>query len=459
MTILTKGANAPVGGTRITAELRSVGDPVDLSALLIGAGGKVRSDADMVFFNQPDAEAGAVRHLPAGDGGGERIVVEPSALPASVESVLLVGSCDPDDTSRTFSGVKDLSVRALEDGREPVVFEVPPMTDGERAAVLLEIYRRGDGWKIRAVGQGYADGLAGVATDFGIDVADDTDEGGTSGVGTAAPAASGAAPPAATMPTPVPAPAAAVPPAAGAAASPFTKVTISLEKGQQASISLDKQDPALEVVAALEWDGGSDSRREQGADLDFYALFVPASKALRGPVAPGTVVKARHEPGGTAVRPGQGPAPLSKRAAKAKAKARAGAVYYRNLGSLTAEPYILLDGDSRIPGRETIRIVRPDEQGYVLLCAYSAVQNGAGSFQSFGAQVVVSDGRGSTVTVPLFEDAHTRYWVAIALVDFTEPGGAAIRQVEAYSSPGSEARPGLHIDGTIKMDAGPVEFK
>ncbi|MFF0450088.1 TerD family protein [Streptomyces sp. NPDC004609] len=448
MTILTKGANAPVGGTGITAELRSVGDPVDLSALLIGADGNVRSDADMVFFNQPTAEAGAVTHVAAGAGGGERIVVEPSALPASVESVLLVGSCDPDDTSRTFSGVKELSVHALEDGREPVVFEVPPMTDGERAAVLLQIYRRGTGWKIRAVGQGYADGLAGVATDFGIDVADDTAEGGT---GTGAPAA-----PAATPSAPVPAPAAAVPPAASAA-SPFTKVTISLEKGEQASISLNKQEPGLEIVAALEWDGGSDSRREKGADLDFYALFVPASKALRGPVAAGTIVKAAHKPEGTALRPGGGPAVLSKRAAKAKGGA--GVVYYRDLGSLTQDPYIVLDGDSRVPGREAIRIVRPDEQGYVLLCAYSAVENGVGSFQSFGAHVVVSDGRGSTVTVPLFEDASTRYWVAIALVDFTEPAGAAIRHVEAYSGPGSEARPLLHIDGTIAMDAGPVEFK
>ncbi|MEU9960138.1 hypothetical protein [Streptomyces sp. NPDC050982] len=59
-------------------------------------------------------------------------------------------------------------------------------------------------------------------------------------------------------------------------------------------------------------------------------------------------------------------------------------------------------GTGRVPGRESVRIVRPDEQGYVLLCAYSAVSNGFGSFRGFGAKVVVTDGRGSTVTVPLF---------------------------------------------------------
>ncbi|MFD0386036.1 hypothetical protein ACFQ2B_37575 [Streptomyces stramineus] len=212
---------------------------------------------------------------------------------------------------------------------------------------------------------------------------------------------------------------------------------MSLDKGGRASISLDKQDRELVVTAALEWDGGSDSRRNRGADLDLYALFVPASEARRGSRPPGTVVK-------------NGPAPRSAEAAR-----NAGVVYYKNLGSLTAPPYIKLDGDSRVPGRESIRIVRPDEQGYVLLCAYSALSNGFGSFRSFGAKVVVSDARGSTVTVPLYENAKTRYWVAIALVDFTGPDGAAISHVETYSGRMTERRPVLHPDGTIEMNAGP----
>ncbi|MGP3966459.1 TerD family protein [Streptomyces sp. 6N223] len=429
MTELAKGGNAPLAdGVPVAVELRYAGGPLDVSALLLGPDGRVRSDDDMVFFNQPTAEAGAVR-LEA----EQRLTIQPHALPPAVDRVAIVASCDPEDPARTFAEVKELSASATQDSRQ-VVFPVPPMTEGERAAVLLEIYRRGDGWKIRAVGQGYASGLAGLATDFGITVDDD--------------------------------PTAAEPPA---------PVSISLEKSGRVSISLDKQDRELVVTASLVWDGGSDERREKGADLDLYALYVPAATALRGSVAAGTVVRHGHRPEGTPLRtaPQTPPPPAPDESGKTsrwrrKAKEprpeayrpdETNAVYYRRLGSLDAPPYIALEGDARVPGRETIRIARPDEQGYVLLCAYSAVENGDGSFRGFGAHVEVTDGRGSTVTVPLYEDHDFRYWVAIAFVDFTEPEGAAIRQVEEYGAPDSEERPVLHLDGTIEMDAGPMEFK
>jgi uncharacterized protein involved in tellurium resistance len=165
---------------------------------------------------------------------------------------------------------------------------------------------------------------------------------------------------------------------------------------------------------------------------------VPAAQAQRGSQAPGTIIKT-----GRGEKKGKG----------------GDVVYYKDLGSLRQAPYIQLDGDARVPGRETIRIVRPEEQGYVLLCAYSAVSNGFGSFKSFGAQVVVDDGRGSHITVPLYENTKTRYWVAIALVDFTTADGAAIQHIESYSGRMNERRPVLHPDGTIEMNAGPVEFK
>jgi hypothetical protein len=84
--------------------------------------------------------------------------------------------------------------------------------------------------------------------------------------------------------------------------------------------------------------------------------------------------------------------------------------------------------------------VRPDQQGYVLLCGYSALSNGFGSFRSFGAKVVVTDDRGSTVTVPLFENTKTRYWVAIALIDFTSPDAASIHHSQEALRTG-ESRP------------------
>ncbi|MGW5469340.1 TerD family protein [Streptomyces chartreusis] len=420
---LAKGGNIAVGDGPVFAELHAVGATLDLSALLVAADGKVRSDDDLVFYNQPSAESGAVWHVAADEEGAERIEMDPARLPADVDRVVLVASCDPDDPGRTFHEVKDVLIRASQLGAEPVHFRPPALTDGERAVLLVELYRRGEGWKLRAIGQGYDNGLAGLATDFGIEVAQEEP----------------AEEPAEEAPLPAaPAPMSLRKPPLG---------TISLDKGSQVSMSLDKADRELVVTATLEWDGGSDQRRRKGADLDLYALFVPASRAVRGEQPPGSL-RTRKK--------GSAPAPDTGTAKKGKG---ADVVYYKRLGSLKHRPFVHLDGDSRVPGRETLRIVRPDEQGYVLLCAYSALSNGFGSFRSFGAKVVVTDDRGSTVTVPLFENTKTRYWVAIALVDFTSPDGAAIQHIEAYSARMTERRPVLHTDGTIEMNAGPVEFK
>ncbi|MGW1728220.1 hypothetical protein ACWCQK_35695 [Streptomyces sp. NPDC002306] len=232
---------------------------------------------------------------------------------------------------------------------------------------------------------------------------------------------------------------------------------VSLSKGGQARISLDKEDRGVTVTASLQWDGGSDERRARGADLDLYALFVPASVAVRS---------ADHEPGYVfpQIRRGlfRNKNKDEARALQAEVEHRTDAglaIYYKNLGSLHESPYMLLSGDAKEPGEETIRIVRPDQQGYALICAYSAVSNGAGSFRSYGARVVVTDGIGSTVTVPLYDDTNTAYWVAIAFVDFTDPHGVSISHVERYSKRFTEKRPVLHTDGTVLMDAGPAEFK
>ncbi|MET9140520.1 TerD family protein [Streptomyces parvulus] len=226
-----------------------------------------------------------------------------------------------------------------------------------------------------------------------------------------------------------PAPPSAPAPAAAALHIPLgapAATGISLSKGGSSSISLSKDDPAAQITAHLDWDGGSDSRRARGADLELYVLHVSADDVTAGGK------RSQSIPGG--------------------------AVYYRNLGSLEQPPYIRHHGDSRIPGRETATIARPDQQGYALICAYSAVGNGVGSFKEYGARAVITDGRGQTVTVPLYDTNRYAYWVAIALVDFTH-GSALISQVELYSRDGSEARPALYSNGRIGMDEGPVEFK
>ena len=137
---------------------------------------------------------------------------------------------------------------------------------------------------------------------------------------------------------------------------------------------------------------------------------------------------------------------------------RSGACYYRQQGSLTGPPYVCLtSGDCR--GRETVEVSPAGRLRYVLICAYSAVENGYGSFASFGAFAEVDNGAGAMVQVPLHHRNRYSYWVAIALVDLSAPDRIAVRHVERYSSRDSEARPVLYADGTFRMDAGPVEFK
>ncbi|MCC3770016.1 CAP domain-containing protein [Streptomyces sp. UNOC14_S4] len=137
--------------------------PFDLSALVTGDDGKVGGDADFVFYNQPAAPG--VRLV---DGG---LGVDPARLRAGASRVTLVVS--PADPGTSLSGlpVPTLSVSGG-DGRTVARF-APPRPGRETVLLLAELYRRGPAWKLRALGQGYADGLAGIARDFGVDVLDE----------------------------------------------------------------------------------------------------------------------------------------------------------------------------------------------------------------------------------------------------------------------------------------------
>ncbi|WSN61088.1 TerD domain-containing protein [Streptomyces sp. NBC_01005] len=173
MTML-KGANVPVAAQAVRVELgwRTVpGTPdVDGSALLLVQSGKVRSDADFVFYNQPSHASGAVRHegkRTAGDGTTDNLVVDLARIEPAIDRVVLAASAD----GGTFGRVTGLHVRITDaaNGREIARFDSADATV-ETAFILGELYRRQGAWKFRAVGQGYDTGLEGLATDFGISV-------------------------------------------------------------------------------------------------------------------------------------------------------------------------------------------------------------------------------------------------------------------------------------------------
>ncbi|MEW2545037.1 TerD family protein [Streptomyces sp. NPDC047002] len=223
---MLKGSNVPLDATAVRAVLRwspGAGVPdVDASALLLGRDGRVRSDEDFVFYNQPRHPSGAVRRLAKKqrpDGLTDSVEADLAALDASVDQVVLAASSD----GEPFGHVPDLRILLYDagaaDGEPIAVFDVRPETGEETAIICGELYRRGDGWKFRAVGQGYPTGLVGLATAFGISV-DEAEEAGAAPDtqdGTPAPAANGtpAAAPPATYGYPLAAPALAAPPAYG----------------------------------------------------------------------------------------------------------------------------------------------------------------------------------------------------------------------------------------------------
>ncbi|GAA1184005.1 uncharacterized protein involved in tellurium resistance [Kitasatospora gansuensis] len=195
---------------------------------------------------------------------------------------------------------------------------------------------------------------------------------------------------------------------------------VVLTKGGSARISLAKADPEAKITCTLSWQGRENGQR---SDLDLFALHVPAE------------------------------------AVSSAAAATTDAVDHRTLGSLTAAPHLLHSGDSTAPGSETVTIGRLDRHGYILLCAYSAVSNGVGSFRSYQAEITVTDHRGQTVTCTLSEESDKSYWCAFALIDLTDPAGARIRNVENYSGKSIERSPLLRTDGSFEMDKGPFRFK
>ncbi|WP_329120986.1 TerD family protein [Streptomyces sp. NBC_01353] len=188
MTFMThamlKGSNVPLDTAAVRAVLRWTPGPgvpdVDASALLLGADGRVRSDEDFVFYNQPRHPSGLVRRLPkkrVAEGLTDTVEADLGGLDPSVDQVVIAASSDGD----TFRSVSDLRILLYDagaaDGEPLALFDVKAETGEETAIICGELYRRGDGWKFRAVGQGYPTGLVGLATDFGISVDEGTDQG------------------------------------------------------------------------------------------------------------------------------------------------------------------------------------------------------------------------------------------------------------------------------------------
>ncbi|GHE70842.1 hypothetical protein GCM10017771_94870 [Streptomyces capitiformicae] len=377
----------------------------DASALLL-VGGKVRSDADFVFYNQPAHSSGAVRHEGKRDAGGQvtdSVLVDLARVEPAIETVVLAASAD----GGTFGQVPGLYIRVLDDraGTEIARYDSADASV-ETAFVLGEFYRRQGAWKFRAVGQGYSSGLEGLATDFGITV-DEPQQ---------------AAPPAPVAPpVTAPPPVTAAPPAHPAPPMPptpvrLTKVTLTKDAP---AVSLTKQGGTSGAMRVnLNWEVrkqfkgwgaklGRAVAMHSDLDLDLCALF-ELSDGSKGVVqALGNAFGALHRP-----------------------------------------PFIHLDGDDRtgaLASGENLTINLDHKEAFRRILIFVTIYEGARSFADLHATVTLQPQHGAPVDFSLDECTVPSTVCALALL--TNQGGDLIVQREArYLVPERGVSPQRTVD-------------
>ncbi|OPH37526.1 TerD family protein [Moraxella atlantae] len=151
---------------------------LDASAFLLGTNGKVRGDHDFIFYNQLRSPEGAVEHTGdnrsgVGEGDDEVIKVNLTQVPADVDKIAITVTIhDAQVRNQNFGQVQNAFIRLVNEdtGAEVVRFDLAEDYSVETAMVFGEVYRYNGEWKFRAVGQGYAGGLAAMCTQYGIQI-------------------------------------------------------------------------------------------------------------------------------------------------------------------------------------------------------------------------------------------------------------------------------------------------
>nr|WP_127896448.1 TerD family protein [Streptomyces sp. S10(2018)] len=424
---MSKGSNTPVPTTALRVELGWRSGPgvpdADASALLL-VGGKVRSDADFVFYNQPAHASGAVRHEGKRDAGGrvtDSLLVDLTRVEPAIETVILAASSD----GGPFGQVPDLYIEVRDTAQNTVVARFDnPGASVETAFVLGEFYRRQGAWKFRAVGQGYDSGLEGLATDYGISV-DEPQHAPPSTPPTPAPPVPPApaqpaptapsAPPAYPVTAPPPPPATA-PPAPSAEPVRLTKVTLTKAAP---SVSLTKQGGTSGAMRVnLNWQVrkqfsgwarklGRPVAMHDDLDLDLCCLY-ELSDGSKGVVqALGNAFGALHQP-----------------------------------------PFIHLDGDDRtgaVSTGENLTISLDHQRYFRRILVFVTIYEGARSFADLHATVTLQPQYGAPVDFSLDECTVPSTVCALALI--TNTGSDLVVQREArYLVPERGVSPQRTVD-------------
>jgi len=187
---LTKGGNVSLtkAAPNLTAVMVGLGwdarattgvdFDLDASALGLGDNHKIKSDQHFVFFNNLRSPDGSIEHqgdnlTGEGEGDDEQVKVDLAAVPPDVSSVVFAVSIYEGDTrQQSFGQVRNAFIRVVNiaDNAELARYDLTEDASTETAMVFGELYRNGPEWKFRAIGQGYASGLGGIARDFGVNI-------------------------------------------------------------------------------------------------------------------------------------------------------------------------------------------------------------------------------------------------------------------------------------------------
>jgi len=151
---------------------------LDASAFLVGASGKVRSDADVIFYNPLKSQDGSIEHLGdnttgSGDGDDEQVRIELTKVPADIERIAFAVTIhDAESRRQNFGMVSNAFIRVVDDsnGKEITRYDLSEDSSTETAMIFAEVYRRGNDWKFKAIGQGFEGGLGPLARNYGVNV-------------------------------------------------------------------------------------------------------------------------------------------------------------------------------------------------------------------------------------------------------------------------------------------------
>lgn len=181
LTDIDPGLHKAYIGVGWKAPEESGGFPVDidLSAFLVRTDGRVRRDTDFIFYNNLEAENGAIKHLGdntsgEGDGDDEVIEIDLEGVGYDIEKIIFVVTIhNGEERHQNFGIVKNAFIRIVnpDTHAELAHYDLTEDASEDNAMIFGELVRDGLKWKFRAIGQGSIGGLYKIARDLGVNVA------------------------------------------------------------------------------------------------------------------------------------------------------------------------------------------------------------------------------------------------------------------------------------------------